>query len=873
MLSALLLLLLSSTAPTSAADSRFPEAAEIYRCQFDAGSDKNFDTWPDDWTRQREPGFPLYTKIRIQPETSPGGENCLRFDLDGGGAAAFTPPIPMNLSYGYVLEAYLRTEALKNDVAFLSLTFLDAEKSKLSTVRSGAITDSNGWKKIHLGTIETANPDARWIVVGLHVEPAGDDADLHGAVCFSDVWLGRLPRLEMKTNQPQNTFLFPAKPQVSCTASGLDDRFAEVAFELLDFRGESVAKETRPLAPQTPTATRNHDAQTATAATAEFAADWMPPLPGPGFYRVRLALRGSVATADRREITLAAFEPHLPPPHSIFGWSLPQGARPIALPQLADFLAQTGVGWVKYPLWCSEDDGGKGVEEIVQFTDKLNNVGIELAGLLLEPPESAREKLGGTGPLTAAEVFATDAKKWYPSLEPVIIQLSNKVHYWQLGGDTDLSLLILPNFVDQIKAIREQLNRAMQGMMLGFGWEWSRNLPAGTDAAELPWNYVSVSSDPPLTDGELAKQLDAARKSPLKSWVVLSPLGRAEHPLQARAEDLVARMVAAKVHGAAAAFCPNPFDPQRGLMNPDGTPGELFVPWRTTAVEIGGAEFIGEMVLPRGSRNWVFLREKDAVMYVWNRRPVEELIYLGEHVEQTNIWGRSDAVPKLDDKQLVEVGREPSFVSGINRPIAAWSVGLEIENKRLSSVFGQTLPNSFMVKNTFPEAVSGRAVIVAPADWVVEPREMDFRLAANEGLSRAFRIELPSAANSGRNSVRIDFELQADRAYAFSVYRDLEVGTNDVRIEATTRLTERNELEVEQRFINDTDQPRSFRCELSAPDRRRLMAQIRNQGRGEATQIYLLEDGKSLLGKPLWLRAEEIGGPLILNYRFQAEKE
>ena len=91
-------------------------------------------------------------------------------------------------------------------------------------------------------------------------------------------------------------------------------------------------------------------------------------------------------------------------------------------------------------------------------------------------------------------------------------------------------------------------------------------------------------------------------------------------------------------------------------------------------------------------------------------------------------------------------------------------------------------------------------------------------------------------------------------------------------MEVQTRLNERNELEVEQHFINETDQPLNFRCELSAPDRRRLMTQILHQGRGEETQVYRLDDGKTLLGKPLWLRAEEIDGPRVLNYRFEAEK-
>ena len=73
-----------------------------------------------------------------------------------------------------------------------------------------------------------------------------------------------------------------------------------------------------------------------------------------------------------------------------------------------------------------------------------------------------------------------------------------------------------------------------------------------------------------------------------------------------RLRDLFERMLAAKIHGASAVFCPDPFAAQCGLMNDDGTPGELFLPWRTTALEIGGKQFLGRLTLPGGSRNAVF---------------------------------------------------------------------------------------------------------------------------------------------------------------------------------------------------------------------------------------------------------------------------
>lgn len=871
MLSALILFLLSANAPANPAEARFPEATEVFHCAFDADADKNFDGWPDDWTRKKEIGYPIYMKIRIQPEASPGGKNSLRIDLDGGGAEVVSPPIPVNINYGYIVEGYLRTEGLKFDGAYLSLTFLDADKHTISTAESEPITDSKGWKKIHLGTVETIDPNVRFMEIGLHVEP-GSETDLHGTVSFGDIWLGRLPRMEVKTNHPHNFFVHPAEVNINCAASGLDGRFSEVAFELFDVFGESVAKQSRPLVQQKTTTSLNHTQEkNASAETSVSEAGWTPPLPSPGFYRVRLQLKGSVATADYREITLVSLESRQPATQGVFGWSLPKGARPWTLSELPSLLEQAGVNWAKYPTWCSEDDGGRQVEQILLFAEKLSNLGISLVGMLFEPPEPVREKFPN-GPLTAAKIFDSDPKNWYPSLEPVMVQLSNRIRYWQLGGDTDLSLLVLPNFVEKLKAIQAQFDRSIQGIDLGIGWDWSQNLPSGAAAANLPWKFVSISSDPPPTAGELGKNLDANRSSPVKSWVVLAPLSREEQPLQARAEDLVGRMVAAKIHGAQAVFCPNPFDAKRGLMKPDGTPSELLLPWRTTATEIGGAEFLGEMTLPRGSHNWVFLRENDAVMYLWNRKRTDEVLYLGEHVKQTTIWGRTSDSLLLDGKQLLEAEPQPSFVTGINKPLAQWCVGLQLQNKRLSNEFGNLQANSFTVKNSFPEEVKGRASIACPKSWAIEPKSIDFSLQPEETLTYKFNAILTSLASLGRNVIRIDFNISGDHPCSFSVYRALDVGSGDVRIEMETRLNARNELEVEQRFFNDSQKTVNFRCELTAPDRRRMTTQILRQGPGENTQVYKLENGLPLIGQTLWLRAEEIDGSRILNYRFEAEK-
>ncbi|MGW8257416.1 MAG: hypothetical protein ACWGMZ_08030, partial [Thermoguttaceae bacterium] len=143
---------------------RYPHAVEVYHCNFDASFDKNADGWPDNWTRRRGPGYPSYVNIRIEPASTPSGKNCLQVELDGGQVAVFTPPIPAQIFYSYVLEAYLRVENLKHDRVFCRLTFLDKEKYPLISYDTQKIANTDGWLKLRLGPIDPLSNEIRSIV-------------------------------------------------------------------------------------------------------------------------------------------------------------------------------------------------------------------------------------------------------------------------------------------------------------------------------------------------------------------------------------------------------------------------------------------------------------------------------------------------------------------------------------------------------------------------------------------------------------------------------------------------------------------------------------------------------------------------------------
>ncbi len=132
-------------------DARYPDTTELFRCSFDGSWDSNFDSWPDRWTRRRGRGFPHYVSISIAADATAVDGNCLRVNLDGGGAVAYSPAVEVSPLFAYVLEVLVKTDGLEHDRAYLSLTFLDRNNQRLETFCSSKVRFTDGWKKLRLG--------------------------------------------------------------------------------------------------------------------------------------------------------------------------------------------------------------------------------------------------------------------------------------------------------------------------------------------------------------------------------------------------------------------------------------------------------------------------------------------------------------------------------------------------------------------------------------------------------------------------------------------------------------------------------------------------------------------------------------------------
>jgi hypothetical protein len=334
-------------------------------------------------------------------------------------------------------------------------------------------------------------------------------------------------------------------------------------------------------------------------------------------------------------------------------------------------------------------------------------------------------------------------------------------------------------------------------------------------------------------------------------------------------------MVQAKIDGMKVIFAGNPFHDSRGLLQRDGTPRDVLLPWCITSQMIGGANYLGSLRLPNGSSNHVFARDGEAVMIVWNNRQVTESLFLGENVVRVDPWGRETPLSATDQpvgkRQHITVGPTPAFIRGLDLAVARWRLNFSFEPDRLASSLGRTQQMAFQFDNTLDQGVGGTLELHVPEVWDIRSPFLRFKLATEDQLRHDLQVLLHANASSGPQEVRIDFELFADKPYRFSVYRDIQVGMGDVVAELDTWLDDEGKLIVEQHLINQTSKRLDFNCYLFVPGRRRMRMQVFDIGPGRVTHTFSLRDGRQLLGKSLWLRIEELDTNRLQNYHVVAE--
>jgi hypothetical protein len=135
-------------------------------------------------------------------------------------------------------------------------------------------------------------------------------------------------------------------------------------------------------------------------------------------------------------------------------------------------------------------------------------------------------------------------------------------------------------------------------------------------------------------------------------------------------------------------------------------------------------------------------------------------------------------------------------------------------------------------------------------------------------------LTIPANTSLG-NAVRIiDFVIDAETLHTFRVYRPIKIGLGDVFMHVIDRKLPDGRLEIEQIIVNRTkpEEILDLNCNLFAKGNRRQKQRVSRSGNGKSRKKYFLPNAEALRDTELWLRAEQVDGRRVLNYRWTVGK-
>jgi hypothetical protein len=883
--------------------------ATIAKWDFGSQEDTKADRWPDGWTRRtdfKHPGFipvqidrkssmglksveaerirrtlaKLYLGWQTQrspwaiiPETIPPPiekfvehtliDPYLRIDMDGSSAEVSSPKIAAddNSLYGLQIDTFSDSEDFE---AKGRLRFFDRADKLIFEIETSPTRGGETWESRRTpGTYEAPDGIAS-IQVALTVDPVSPRAT-NAIIGFDRIRVIQMPRIRLALDRSTRLYRPNENINVKLFASGLLKSSTRVELMLYDHEGQVIARESKELINAHMVSNSSTDRGTE-ARRWIGTCEWDLSHLKSGYYEIVTSLeRGNSVSVQNRENFAV-----IPPSSSTaldprFGWSLDERVLDWRLDQLIALVREGGTGFIKLPIWFDAKDPSQ-EDRICHAIDRIQDAGIRCVGIVHRPLTQQPANSLATSALE-------DPIAWQPQLEPVFRSMCMRLFDFQVGSDQDTQYGSNPRYEGILSWIKQILQRYGSESTLTV----ARNpwLPVAQSKSIDRWQW---SFDEPISESEWTQAIGETN-SRLPDWTCITPASAEKYSLSTRTKDLAARMIASIRPWSGRAtigWIRKPFSSDAGFLAPDGSPREMFLPYRTLLEAVKKREYVGEISMEGATRNAMLVSGTDCCAILWSPGPVTEQFYLGDYVEAIDVWGRHVDIDRIETpfgpEHRLQLDKWPVIIRGIDSEIARWRMGLSMEQQRLDSLVG--LPQQLQIRfsNPFPLSVSGRIDLVAPSIFANETESSPLYAAAGSEVTVPIDVLLRPDATSQETPVRVVVSLNTSPPKRFSLVRPLRIGNDDVEFEIAYRISETDELWLDLDAINHTDKPTSFDCQLFIPNRRNERIQIISVD-SRKTKTVVLPRASELMHKTLWLRCSQVGTRRILNYRIDIEPE
>lgn len=827
--------------------------------------DRDWDKFPDAWTRKRGKEYAHYIDILLDPQEKKSGKASICFHFIGGRAGIQTGMLKIDSYFAYEFSAWVKARNLSRSRVSADIFWYDRKAQLLSQTHTKGLTAAGEWTNTRF-RINQVPQGAVYAKLVCLVE----GSDKKARVWIDDIRFLKRPRILFTSDREFNIFR-EKKVSFTININGLAAGNYLLNAKVRDYLGRDV------YTTRIPIYFEKKDT---------YQRKFAPRIDQFGVYKSTFILYRDgedIASTTASVAVLPPARERLKRSEEVFGVEFTASGIRDHVKHLRSLLA-LGVYNIKVVLWNEKYNPGTPEDshrELRNFLKKSVDKKIRNIGVFGPVPGALREDVGVSGG-GMADILRSEKDKWMDFFRQTIEMYGFFISIWQIGSNADESFSKKNKSRPAIRNF-DILSRLSTWSEMGVPFSVQ-----GKDAvAYVPFEedrvqFVSVSCAPESDFKQLDRKLEMLKKKKGSDatnkdiWLNINlQSGRRSETDQL--VDYVQKAVTARRHGMDMVVAVPYMDSGQGMVNDDYSLRPVFAGHQTVSSLLSNAEYMGTLrELGNDVYGYAFKRENDTVLAVWAAEDtvIRKQLYLGFRIQQIDLMGNTrELKTSKEGEQIFDVSGIPSFFTGLNTELTRTRISISLDDQ--ISLFSRLTfqKQKISLHNNFKKPISGSFYINYPPGWQTRPPIIQFKVPGLESRTFEFEVVPSRIETPGRKEVQIDTTLvMGTRRYRFSSARPQKFESEfDVGVQ--TMLSQEGGMDVivnvalSDRSTFNPEKSMSCNVFLEVPGQRALNNSISGlkKGGNAAIATFAIQDTRKIVGKKAIISILEIDGKRFHN--------